>query len=294
MGSGLGYLTFAVHAHLRRKFGPAGVGLRTLGVEQRPELVRRTAQVARGLGEEFAGLSFVQASLAEYIAGSPERVAEGARSCSDLRRERQVVASSQAEFNLHGLLEMAGHVAKKKEHLAQSLCASMNATTVAPVDVLIALHACDTATDEAIWYGIQAGAEVIVVAPCCQKEVRRQIENSARGVQLQPSAVTYADGQTRSQTNPLRECLQYGIYREHVAEMVTDTLRALCLQYAGYDVKLFEFVSGEHTAKNILITATRRSASITEKRRIELRGRIAALKDALGVAEHKLGRLMRL
>jgi hypothetical protein len=305
MGSGLGYLTFAVHAHLRRKFGP---GVVTVGVEQRAELVCRTAQVARELGEEFEGLSFVQASLAEYIARAPGVDSEGGASGTKCRNEgipgialHEKEEGIQGKLHLQRLLQMA-EVVSKKDASTQSLHAGVDtqgnakdcSAGAAKVDVLIALHACDTATDEAIWYGIQAGAEVIIVAPCCQKEVRRQMEKSARGVQLQPDAVTDTDEPTSSLANPLRACLEYGTYRERVAEMVTDTLRALYLQYAGYDVKVFEFVSGEHTPKNILITATKRSAAITGKRRTELRGKIAELKDTWRVAEHRLGSLMGL
>ena len=106
----------------------------------------------------------------------------------------------------------------------------------AELDVLIALHACDTATDDAIHQGVEAGAALIVVAPCCQKEVRPQ---------LQPAAV-------------LAPALRHGIFLERHAEFATDALRALLLEWAGYDTKVFEFIATEHTAKNLLITATKR------------------------------------
>jgi hypothetical protein len=106
----------------------------------------------------------------------------------------------------------------------------------APLDVLIALHACDTATDDALAHGIAAKAALIVVAPCCQKELRPQL------------------------TAPpvLARALRHGIFQERHAEFVTDALRALLLEWAGYETKVFEFVSTEHTAKNTMITATRR------------------------------------
>ncbi len=111
------------------------------------------------------------------------------------------------------------------------------------LDVLIALHACDTATDDAIVRGVHAGAALIVVAPCCQKELRPQ---------LHPAAV-------------LAPALRHGIFQERHAEFATDALRALLLEWAGYDTKVFEFISTEHTAKNIMITATkRRGQSRTE------------------------------
>ena len=108
------------------------------------------------------------------------------------------------------------------------------------LDVLIALHACDTATDDAILQGVQAGAALIVVSPCCQKELRSQ---------LQPAAV-------------LAPALKHGIFQERHAEFATDALRALLLEWAGYDTKVFEFISTEHTAKNLMITATKRTGPI--------------------------------
>jgi SAM-dependent methyltransferase len=104
------------------------------------------------------------------------------------------------------------------------------------LDVLIALHACDTATDDAIVQGIHAGAALIVVAPCCQKEIRAQ---------LQAPAV-------------LAPALRHGIFQERHAEFATDALRALLLEWAGYDTKVFEFISTEHTAKNVMIAGTKR------------------------------------
>ena len=102
-------------------------------------------------------------------------------------------------------------------------------------DGLIALHACDTATDDALALGIRAGARLLVVAPCCQKELRPQ---------LAPAAV-------------LAPALRHGIFAERHAEFATDALRVLLLEWAGYRARAFEFVSGEHTAKNLMIAAVK-------------------------------------
>ncbi|MSU23416.1 MAG: SAM-dependent methyltransferase [Opitutus sp.] len=101
------------------------------------------------------------------------------------------------------------------------------------VDVLIALHACDTATDDALARGIAADAKLLVVAPCCQKELRPQL------------------------TAPpvLADALRHGIFQERQSEFVTDALRAMLLEWAGYQTKVFEFISTEHTAKNLMIAA---------------------------------------
>ena len=116
------------------------------------------------------------------------------------------------------------------------------------LDVLIALHACDTATDDALAKGVQAGAALLVVSPCCQKELRSQL---AAAPVLAPA-------------------LRHGIFQERHAEFATDALRALLLEWAGYDTKVFEFISTEHTAKNLMIAATKRPG--------EARTEAAALK----------------
>jgi SAM-dependent methyltransferase len=102
-------------------------------------------------------------------------------------------------------------------------------------DGLIALHACDTATDDALALGITAGARLLVVAPCCQKELRPQ---------LAPAPV-------------LAPALRHGIFAERHAEFATDALRVLLLEWAGYRARAFEFISGEHTAKNLMIAAVK-------------------------------------
>jgi len=103
------------------------------------------------------------------------------------------------------------------------------------VDALIALHACDTATDHAIRRGVAAGAKLIIVAPCCHKEVRPQLGKPA----------------------PLAAVLVHGIMAERMAEWATDGLRALFLEAAGYRTKLIEFVASEHTPKNLMIAGIR-------------------------------------
>jgi Methyltransferase domain len=112
---------------------------------------------------------------------------------------------------------------------------SIATTDVEGANVLIALHACDTATDDAIAKGISAGAQLIVAAPCCQKELRPQME---------PPAV-------------LSAALKHGIFQERQAEFVTDALRAQLLEWAGYRTRVMEFISTEHTAKNTMITAVK-------------------------------------
>jgi len=145
---------------------------------------------------------------------------------------------------------------------------TIESITFTGLDVLIALHACDTATDDAIAKGIQADAALIVVAPCCQKELRPQ---------LHPAPV-------------LAPVLRHGIFQERHAEFVTDALRALLLEWAGYDTKVFEFISTEHTAKNVMIAATKRRGP---GRNTEAEKNIRELAAFYGIKAHALARHLK-
>jgi hypothetical protein len=115
------------------------------------------------------------------------------------------------------------------------IAGEIGAVTVPPAEIVIALHACDTATDDALFHAVSTGARVIVSAPCCQKEVRPQLKSPA---ELEP-------------------LLRDGIQRERMAELVTDAVRARLLEASGYRTQVFEFVSTEHTAKNTMITGVK-------------------------------------
>ncbi len=133
---------------------------------------------------------------------------------------------------------------------------------------MIALHACDTATDDAIYKGILAGARLIAVAPCCHKQVRREMERGTAADTLSP-------------------LLRHGIFRERQAEMLTDTLRALLLERHGYKTRVFEFVSDAHTPKNNLIVAEKDTRAGKQAD-----AQIADLKAMFGIGEHYLERLL--
>ena len=202
VGSGKGYLTFAVYDYLNNS---AGVRAEVTGVEARAQLVELCNEVARRAG--FDGLRFKTGLVKEV---SVERA-----------------------------------------------------------DVLIALHACDTATDDAIYKGVAAGASLIITAPCCHKELRPQMRSPAA----------------------LRGILRHGILLEREAEALTDSLRALLLEAAGYSVKVFEFVSTEHTRKNTMIAATLRAKDAEGERERALR-EYRELKEFYGVREQQLERLL--
>ena len=133
-------------------------------------------------------------------------------------------------------------------------------------DVVIALHACDIATDMAIAKGLEAEAKYIVVAPCCHKQIRKAMQKS------------------ETVLNPL---LNYGILKERQAEMITDTIRALLLESQGYEVKVFEFISTEHTGKNVMITAKK-----TDKLDPRAIQKVNDLKKEFGIKNHYLEQLI--
>jgi uncharacterized protein YjcR len=134
--------------------------------------------------------------------------------------------------------------------------------------MLIALHACDTATDEAIAKGIQGKATHIICAPCCHKQIRKQM----------------------SPTNILQELTKHGILLERQAEMVTDTIRALLLEANGYKTKIFDFIDVEHTPKNVLVVGTKRAFSETAYE--DNMRKVMELKKLFGIEEHYLETLL--
>lgn len=140
-----------------------------------------------------------------------------------------------------------------------------------PLDVMIALHACDTATDHAICAGLQAQASIIMCSPCCHQQLRPQL--------LSP--------------HPLRPLLQHGIHLGQQAEMLTDSLRAMWLEACGYQTQVFEFVALEHTSKNKMILAVKRPQPLSQPAREEVIEQIQTLKDFYGIREHCLEQLLR-
>ncbi|HEX2101262.1 MAG TPA: SAM-dependent methyltransferase [Candidatus Synoicihabitans sp.] len=144
----------------------------------------------------------------------------------------------------------------------------IDATAAAPIDLLIALHACDTATDDALAAGVRADAGLLIVSPCCQKELHDQL------------------------TAPpvLAPALRHGIFHERQAEFVTDAMRALALEAAGYRTKVFEFVSTEHTAKNLMLAAIRTDQGPDPVARRQL----AELASLYGIREQRLAKHLNL
>ncbi|WP_316746131.1 SAM-dependent methyltransferase [Pedobacter gandavensis] len=211
MGSGKGYLTFALYDYLHQVLK---LDTKVTGVEFRDDLVSLCKGIAKSSG--FTGLDFVPGTIQDYQVDS--------------------------------------------------------------IDLLIALHACDTATDDAIYKGIKANASLIVVAPCCHKQIRREMDKAK--VKNEVSVLT-----------------KYGIFMERQAEMVTDAMRALILEYYGYKTKVFEFISDAHTPKNVLVVGVKTgklSGKALEVKQAEIKEKLAETKAYFGIGYHHLERLLKL
>ncbi len=142
-------------------------------------------------------------------------------------------------------------------------------TTASPTDIMVALHACDTATDIALYRGMTGGAQIILSSPCCHKELRAQI--------VPPPG--------------LEPLLRFGVHLGQEADMVTDTLRVLLLEAHGYDAKVFEFIGLEETSKNKMILAVK-LAQPNQARQDRALAEIVELKSLYGVKQQHLELLL--
>ena len=134
-------------------------------------------------------------------------------------------------------------VAAKLKVDAKFIAAKIADTPDQKVDIAIALHACDTATDDAIYWAVKNDAKVIMAAPCCMHELQTQIKDSPE---------------------PWELLTKYGLVKERLVDLITDSIRAQILKLLGFRVDIVEFIGGEHTARNILIRAVKTGAVPTD------------------------------
>lgn len=201
MGSGKGYLTFALYDYLVNKLHRDAA---VTGIELREELVTKCNNIARAAG--YTQLAFKSGTI-----------------------ENAVLSNT---------------------------------------DILIALHACDTATDEAIFSGIKVNAKVIICAPCCHKQIRKQM----------------------APDNELKSITKHGILLERQAEITTDAIRALLLEAHGYKTRVFEFIATEHTPKNVLIVGVKQDKPLHTNQ--FFLDKVAGLKLLFGIQSHYLETLL--
>lgn len=112
-------------------------------------------------------------------------------------------------------------------------------TTAETADIAIALHACDTATDDAIAWAVNGGSKLLLIAPCCHHDIQKQIDSAPE---------------------PWGAITKFGLMKERLGDLLTDSLRAQLLRLVGYRVEVIEFVGGEHTPRNLMIRAVKTDA----------------------------------
>ena len=140
-------------------------------------------------------------------------------------------ASRDRNNEIAAKLEITDTITFKAEEIAS--------TTVNKVDVAIALHACDTATDDAIAWAVNGGAKLLLIAPCCHHDIQKQMDQSPE---------------------PWGAITKFGLMKERMGDLLTDALRAQILRIVGYRVEIIEFIGGEHTPRNIMIRAVKTGA----------------------------------
>ena len=112
-------------------------------------------------------------------------------------------------------------------------------TTAETADIAIALHACDTATDDAIAWAVNGGAKLLLIAPCCHHDIQKQIDAAPE---------------------PWGALTKFGLMKERLGDLLTDSFRAQLLRLVGYRVEVIEFIGGEHTPRNLMIRAVKTDA----------------------------------
>lgn len=201
-GCGKSYLTFAMYYYLHelRQYD-----IRIIGLDLKKDVICRCNELSKKYGYEK--LTFQEGNIADYSFGEDSTaLPEDGEDMTDCGSKDDNPFSAGVE----------------------------GSSRTSRVDMIVTLHACDTATDYALAKAVEWEAKVILSVPCCQHELNGQMENDI-----------------------LRPLLGYGLIKERMAALVTDALRAQYLEREGYDAQILEFISMEHTPKNILIRAVK-------------------------------------
>lgn len=220
-----------------------------IDVVEKSPLENRDSVNVTDMGSGLGYLTFAAYDALSQLRGMSVRMT-GIESRAELVERCNSIATA---CDLDGLRFVKGEIAD---------------TEISETDILLALHACDTATDDAIYKGIIGRAEVILAAPCCHKELRKQI-----------SAPEF-----------LKPVFKHGSLAEREAESLTDAIRALILEKAGYSSRIFEFIGSEHTPKNNMIVAVKKDAGQVQS--IDLK-EVDALLDVFSVKSQRLRDLIR-
>ena len=200
-----------------------------------------------------SGKGYLTFALYDYITNS-------------LNKEALVIGVEQRP----NLVKLCNTIASENEFKGLSFTeGTIDNYNTNKIDILIALHACDTATDDAIFNGIKSKASIIITAPCCHKQVRKQFKVE----------------------NELKDIIQFGILEERQAEILTDTIRALVLESEGYKSQVFEFIADAHTHKNVMVVGTKKKSNPDAKKYLQ---KIEKLKTKFGLEYQHLEKKLRI
>ena len=189
-----------------------------------------------------------------------------------LTNVREMNVMMQGVETQENLVKFGNNLAQKAQYSGLKFVQSnISDFKVDNTDILIALHACDTATDDALYMGIKAGAKLIIVSPCSHKQVRNQMKIT--------------------ENNVLEPILKYGIMLEREADIITDGIRSLILNLNGYKTKVFEFVQYDNTSKNVIITAEKGEMPSPEEKE-KIQKQITAIKNKFGIKYQYLEKLI--
>jgi len=236
MGCGKGYLTFAAH-HFLSKHPINFFDVSTTGIDIRQHLVQEANERALSLG--YSSLQFQNISISHFV--------------SKINKIKNLRTNEE------------------KKQIKDDISKHTNRN----ISLVTALHACDVATDDAIYYAIDSQADALIVAPCCHKQVRSQMNKNVSRASNKEYSV-------------LKDIMKHNIHSSKIADMVTDTARALLLEIENYNTQVFEFIDFEHTSKNIMIVAIKRKVPRSYSEISDLKFRLKQLLSLFNVNDFKL------
>ena len=178
--------------------------------------------------------------------------------------EPALVGVDRNEMLIEKVSEMAKRLHYPRVQFMATDMATVGTDELGRVDILVSLHLCDTATDDALMTGVRAKASAIVLAPCCQHELIPQLS---------------VDNLSGSESTLVR----HGAMRERMASILTDEFRILALEASGYRVDTSDFTGPENTAKNLLIRAEKRGRGLSETKREAAKAAFHELAQRWGV-----------
>ena len=216
-GCGKAYLTLALYFFLTQTLKFPDV--RVIGVDRKADVIAAAQKMAQQL-DVSDQVQFVAADLKDFKVDKEFKVSKDSKDLKD-PKDLRTPQDLKGPKDLKGLNDLN----------------DLKDSPPARVDMVISLHACDTATDEALAKGVEWKSRYIVSAPCCQHELQKTL------------------GQTGADTSAFAGVLRHGILRERLCDILTDSFRAMILRILGFKTQVVEFVSPDATARNILLRA---------------------------------------